>query len=46
MITWINLFKKEDQRGYVKIVEDQCNPFPLFLPRNLEVEILVRWVEL
>jgi hypothetical protein len=46
MITWINLFKKEDQCGFVKIIEDRCNPFPLFLLRNLGVEILVRWVEL
>jgi hypothetical protein len=42
----INLLKKEDQHGFVKIVEDLCNPFLLFLPRNLGVEILVRWVEL
>jgi hypothetical protein len=46
MIQHINLFKKEDQHGSVKIVEDLCNPFPLLLPRNLGVEILVRWVEL
>jgi hypothetical protein len=31
----INLFKKEDHRELLKIVEDRCNPFPLFLPRNL-----------
>jgi hypothetical protein len=31
----INLFRKEDHRELVKIVEDRCNPFPLFLPRNL-----------
>jgi hypothetical protein len=42
----INLLKKEDYGELVKIVEDRCNPFPLFLPRNLRVEILVRWVEL
>jgi hypothetical protein len=42
----INLFKKEDLHGIENIVEDLCNPFPLFLPRNLGVEILVRWVEL
>jgi hypothetical protein len=46
MITWINLFKKEEHCDFVKIAEDHCNPFPLFLPRNLGVEILVRWVEL
>jgi hypothetical protein len=46
MTTWINLFKKEDQRELVKIIEDLCNPFPLFLHRNLGVEILVRGVEL
>jgi hypothetical protein len=46
MTTWINLFKKEDHGELVKNVKDRCNPFPLFLPRNLEVEILVRWVEL
>jgi hypothetical protein len=38
----INLFKKEDLCELVKIIEDRCNPFPLFLPRNLGVEILVR----
>jgi hypothetical protein len=43
---YINLFKKEDYGELVKIVEDRCNLFPLFLPRNLGVEILVRWVEL
>jgi hypothetical protein len=42
----MNLFKKEDHCELVKIIEDLCNPFPLFLPRNLGVEILVRWVEL
>jgi hypothetical protein len=42
----INLFRKEDLGELVKIVEDLCNPFLLFLPRNLGVEILVRWVEL
>jgi hypothetical protein len=42
----INLFKKEGYGELVKIVEDLCNPFLLFLPRNLGVEILVRWVEL
>jgi hypothetical protein len=46
MASWINLFKKEDHGELVKIVEDRCNPFPLFLPRNLGVKILVRWVEL
>jgi hypothetical protein len=46
MVTWINLFKKEDHHELLKIVEDRCNPFSLFLPRNLGVEILVRWVEL
>jgi hypothetical protein len=46
MAPWINLFKKEDLGELVKIVEDHCNPFPLFLPRNLGVEILIRWVEL
>jgi hypothetical protein len=46
MMQHINLFKKEDYGELVKIVEDRCNPFPLFLPRNLGVEILVRWVEL
>jgi hypothetical protein len=39
-------FKKEDHDELVKIVEDHCNPFPLFLPRNLGVEIPVRRVEL
>jgi hypothetical protein len=42
----INLFRKEDLGELVEIIEDCCNPFPLFLPRNLGVEILVRWVEL
>jgi hypothetical protein len=46
MMQHINLFKKEDHHELVKIVEDRCDPFPLFLPRNLGVEILVRWVEL
>jgi hypothetical protein len=46
MMMWINLFKKEYHREFVKTIEDLCNPFPLFLPRNLGVEILVRWVEL
>jgi hypothetical protein len=46
MTTWINLFKKEDLRGIKNIFEDRCNPFPLFLPWNLGVEILVRRVEL
>jgi hypothetical protein len=46
MMTWINLFKKKDHSELVKIVEDRCNPFLLFLPRNLGVKILVRWVEL
>jgi hypothetical protein len=26
MMTWINLFKKEDHRVLVKIVEDRCEP--------------------
>jgi hypothetical protein len=42
----INLFKKEDHGELVKIVKDLCNPFPLFLTRNLGVEILVRGVDL
>jgi hypothetical protein len=46
MMQQINLFKKEDYGEFVKIIEDRCNPFPLFLPRNLGVEILVRGVEL
>jgi hypothetical protein len=46
MITWINLFKTEDYRELLKIVKDRWNLYPLFLPRNLGVEILVRWVEL
>jgi hypothetical protein len=46
MTSQMNIFKKEDHCELVKIVEDLCNPFPLFLPRNLRVEILVRWVEL
>jgi hypothetical protein len=46
MMQHIYLFKKEDHGEHVKIVEDRCNPFPLFLLRNLGVEILVRWVEL
>jgi hypothetical protein len=46
MMQHINPFKKENQHGTEKIVEDNYNPFPLFLPRNLGVEILVRWVEL
>jgi hypothetical protein len=45
-MSWIILFKKEDHSELVKIIENRCNPFPLFLPRNLGVEILVRWVEL
>jgi hypothetical protein len=31
----INLFRKEDLGELVKIIEDLCNPFLLFLPRNL-----------
>jgi hypothetical protein len=46
MMQHIYLFKKEYHCELVKIVEDLCNPFPLFLPRNLGVEILVRGVEL
>jgi hypothetical protein len=46
MMQHIYLFKKEDHHELMKIVKDLCNPFPLFLPRNLGVEILVRWVEL
>jgi hypothetical protein len=46
MMQHINLFNRGDHGELVKIVEDRCNPFPLFLPRNLGVEILVRWVEL
>jgi hypothetical protein len=42
MITWINLFKKEDYCELVKIIEGCCNPIPLFLPRNPGVKILVR----
>jgi hypothetical protein len=46
MMQHINLFNKEDHGELVKTIEDRCNPFPLFLPRNLGVKILVRWVEL
>jgi hypothetical protein len=46
MTSRINLFKKEDHSELVKIVGDRCNPFPLFLPRNLGVKILVRWADL
>jgi hypothetical protein len=46
MMQHINLFNTEDHGELVKIIEDRYNPFPLFLPRNLRVEILVRWVEL
>jgi hypothetical protein len=45
MMQHIKLLKKEDHGELVKIVKDLCNPFPLFLPRNLGVEILIRWVE-
>jgi hypothetical protein len=31
MMSWINLFKKEDHCELVKIVEDLCNPIPSFL---------------
>jgi hypothetical protein len=34
-----SLWTCEDHR------KDLCDPFPLFLPRNLGVKILVRWVE-
>jgi hypothetical protein len=46
MMQHVNLFNREDHSELMKIVEDLCNPFPLFLPSNLGVEILVRWVEL
>jgi hypothetical protein len=46
MMQHIYLFEKEYHRELVKIVIDRCNPFLLFLPRNLGVEILVRRVEL
>jgi hypothetical protein len=45
VIKHTNLLKKEVHRELVKIIEDRCNPFPLFLLRNLGVDILVRWVE-
>jgi hypothetical protein len=47
-MSWINLFKKEDQRGINKIVEDWCDPCYLLSCTTYESrdEILVRGIDL